>query len=174
MTFVVTMLFMFYVRSPNISRITCTHSATDLRHSSTISQSLPISSPHVSKYSIPTNKPTTNVIFSAMEIFVTCLWIATVALLSWECQTWDAAEDVVSDVLTTEQAAMVNSLPNQDSGILSLRAATALASINCVFWAVTLFICKAASAGWKHAMFLLHSLTYKLIVRRVLLYSVDI
>lgn len=109
-----------------------------------------------------------------MEIFVTCLWIATVALLSWECQTWDAAEDVVSDVLTTEQAAMVNSLPNQDSGILSLRAATALASINCVFWAVTLFICKSASAGWKHAMFLSHSLTYKLIVRRVLLYSVDI
>ncbi|KAH7400349.1 hypothetical protein BKA64DRAFT_744974, partial [Cadophora sp. MPI-SDFR-AT-0126] len=70
----------------------------------------------------------------AMEIFVTCLWIATVALLSWECQTWDAAEDVVSDVLSSEQAAMVNSLPNQDSGILSLRAATALASINCVFW----------------------------------------
>lgn len=82
---------------------------------------------------------------SAMEIFVTCLWIATVALLSWECQTWDAAEDVVSDVLSSEQAALVNSLPNQDSGILSLRAATALASINCVFWAVTLFVCKFRS-----------------------------
>ncbi|KAH7364782.1 hypothetical protein BKA65DRAFT_591067 [Rhexocercosporidium sp. MPI-PUGE-AT-0058] len=76
----------------------------------------------------------------AMEIFVTCLWIATVALLSWECQTWDAAEDVVSDVFSSEQAAMFISLPNQDSGILSLRAATALASINCAFWAVTLFI----------------------------------
>ncbi|KAL2060275.1 hypothetical protein VTL71DRAFT_9670 [Oculimacula yallundae] len=76
----------------------------------------------------------------AMEIFVTCLWIATVALLSWECQTWDAAEKVVSDVLSSEQFALVNSLPNQDMGIHSLRAATVLASVNCIFWAFTLFM----------------------------------
>ena len=121
------------------------------------------------------SRDTTNIIFSAMEIFVTCLWIATVALLSWECQTWDAAEDVVSDVLSTEQAAMLNSLPNQDSGILSLRAATALASINCVFWAVTLFICKFEAVGGLKAKSLpcSHLLTYKFKVRRVLLYSVD-
>ncbi|CZS94827.1 uncharacterized protein RCO7_06532 [Rhynchosporium graminicola] len=78
----------------------------------------------------------------AMEIFVTCLWIATVALLSWECQTWDAASDIVGDFLSSELAAMAEALPNQDMGILSLQAATALASINCVFWAFTLFMCK--------------------------------
>ncbi|KAG4430210.1 hypothetical protein IFR05_014312 [Cadophora sp. M221] len=113
-TFIITMLFMFYVRSPVYN--------------------------NAELFGGSANKPEYR--SSAMEIFVTCLWIATVALLSWECQTWDAAEDVVSDVLSSEQAALVNSLPNQDSGILSLRAATALASINCVFWAVTLFICK--------------------------------
>ncbi|XMA20670.1 hypothetical protein WAI453_013461 [Rhynchosporium graminicola] len=75
-----------------------------------------------------------------MEIFVTCLWIATVALLSWECQTWDAASDIVGDFLSSELAAMAEALPNQDMGILSLQAATALASINCVFWAFTLFM----------------------------------
>ncbi|CZT11270.1 uncharacterized protein RAG0_15455 [Rhynchosporium agropyri] len=80
--------------------------------------------------------------YSAMEIFVTSLWIATVALLSWECQTWDAASDIVGDFLSSELAAMAEALPNQDMGILSLQAATALASINCVFWAFTLFMCK--------------------------------
>ncbi|KAK0108593.1 hypothetical protein ONS95_003390 [Cadophora gregata] len=115
-TFVVTMLFMFYIF------------VTPRRF------------PKVYQYRV----------HIAMEIFVTCHWIATVALLSWECQTWDAAEDVVSDVLSYEPSDTVHSLPHQDSGIRSLRAATALASINCVLWAITLFI-----------------------LRRVLLYSED-
>ncbi|CZT47879.1 uncharacterized protein RSE6_08501 [Rhynchosporium secalis] len=128
-TFIVAMLFMTYA---------------GLRWASKVSLSLPIQSPHVSIHLLEIDHPNdlTNVITSAMEIFVTCLWIATVALLSWECQTWDAASDIVGDFLSSELAAMAEALPNQDMGILSLQAATALASINCVFWAFTLFMCK--------------------------------
>ena len=82
---------------------------------------------------------------SGIEALVTCFWIGTVALLSWECQTRDAAEDVVSDVFTADEVVGMDSTPNQDAGMRSLRAATALASINCVLFAVTLLVCKCSS-----------------------------
>ncbi|CZR50310.1 uncharacterized protein PAC_00182 [Phialocephala subalpina] len=75
-----------------------------------------------------------------LEIIATAFWITSVSLLAWECQTWDAAEDVLYDSLTEAEAALVNSLPNQWSGIAALRVALAFASLETVLFATTMFI----------------------------------
>ncbi|KAE8449399.1 hypothetical protein EG329_008300 [Mollisiaceae sp. DMI_Dod_QoI] len=77
-----------------------------------------------------------------LEIITTAFWIATVSLIAWECQTWDAAEDVVYDSLTPAEASLVNSLPNQWSGVTALRVALAMATINTLLFATTMFISK--------------------------------
>lgn len=62
------------------------------------------------------------------------------ALLAWECQTWDAAEDVVYDSLTPAEAALVNSLPHQWAGVTSFRVALGMATMETILFATTMFI----------------------------------
>ncbi|KUJ18645.1 uncharacterized protein LY89DRAFT_667722 [Mollisia scopiformis] len=75
-----------------------------------------------------------------LEIITTAFWIVTLALLAWECQTWDAAEDVVNDSLTEAEAALVNSLPNQWSGVTAFRVALAFATMETILFSTTMFI----------------------------------
>ncbi|KAF8848330.1 hypothetical protein BDZ45DRAFT_753975 [Acephala macrosclerotiorum] len=75
-----------------------------------------------------------------LEIITTAFWVASVSLLAWECQTWDTVEDVVYDNPTEAEAALVNSLPNQRSGIAALRVASAFATLENVLFATTMFI----------------------------------
>jgi len=76
-----------------------------------------------------------------LETLTLVVWVVTFALLVGECQSWDAAEDAVADVLTPEEAAAINSIPGQDSAIKALRAATWLSGGNSVFFFLTLVTC---------------------------------
>jgi hypothetical protein len=100
-----------------------------------------------------------------LEIVATAFWIATVALLAWECQAWDAAEDVVYDSLTPAEAALVNSLPHQWAGVTSFRVALAMATMETILFATTMFISMIPAST------LIASLLTRTTVRRLLIQS---
>ncbi|KAE9382059.1 hypothetical protein N431DRAFT_552015 [Stipitochalara longipes BDJ] len=76
-----------------------------------------------------------------LEFFTLVVWVVTFALFVGECQTWDAAEDAVADVLTPDEVAAINSVPGQDSAIMAMRAATWLSGGNSVFFFLSLITC---------------------------------
>jgi hypothetical protein len=82
-----------------------------------------------------------DILGSGLETLTLVISVVTFALLVGECQSWDAEEDAVADVLTSDEVAAINSLPRQDSAIIVLRVATWLAGGNSVFFFLTLVTC---------------------------------
>src|ERR1700712_5616790 len=78
---------------------------------------------------------------SILEFFTLVVWVVTFALLVGECQSWDAAEDALADVLTPDEVAAINSVPGQNTAISAMRAATWLSGVNSVFFFLTLLTC---------------------------------
>lgn len=85
---------------------------------------------------------------SIFEFLTLVVWIILFALLVNECQSFDAAEDAVADVLSTEEANAINSIPGQDSAIMGLRAATWLSGTNSSFIFLTLIACSKLACFW--------------------------
>jgi hypothetical protein len=79
--------------------------------------------------------------YSILELLTLVVWVVTFALFVGECQSWDAAEDAITDVLPPDEVATINSLPGQDGAIMAMRAATWLSGGNSVFVFFTLITC---------------------------------
>ncbi|KAN0121939.1 hypothetical protein V8E51_000265 [Hyaloscypha variabilis] len=76
-----------------------------------------------------------------LEFFTLVVWVVTFAFFVGECQSWDAAEEALADVLTPQEVALINSVPGEDSAIMAMRAATWLSGANSVFFFLTLITC---------------------------------